>query len=46
MKQFAGYSLLKFFLKTTILNFSGVNDPAEIVSVGSMTPLKSFQRGQ
>jgi hypothetical protein len=28
------------------IHFSGVNDPAEIVSAGSMTQLKSFQQGQ
>jgi hypothetical protein len=28
------------------IHFSGVNDPAEIVSEGSMTPLKSVQQGQ
>jgi hypothetical protein len=28
------------------IHFSGVNDPAEIVSAGSLTPMKSFQRGQ
>jgi hypothetical protein len=29
--------------KTKILNFSGVNDPAEIVLAGSMTQLKSIK---
>jgi hypothetical protein len=36
----------KYGPKTTIIYFSGVIDPAEIVSVGSMTPLILFQRCQ
>jgi hypothetical protein len=34
------YKIVKQF-KNFMRNFSGVNGPAEIVSAGSMTPLKS-----
>jgi hypothetical protein len=39
VKQFCIPLKKSYEPKTTILNFSGVNDPAETVSVGSLTPM-------